>query len=51
MENTSLTTHLTNQCLQIKDQGTYGQHEEGNTLSYQEFQEYLSSDEFIQSRK
>jgi len=51
MESANLTTHLTNQCLQIKDQRTYGQHEEGNTLSYQDFQEYLNSDEFIQSRK
>ena len=27
--------HLTNQCLQVKGEG-YAQHEEGNTLSYED---------------
>jgi hypothetical protein len=30
-------THLTNNCLQIKNKDTYGQHEEGNTLSFEQF--------------
>ena len=32
--------HLTNQCLQVKGEG-YAQHEEGNTLSYADLQEYF----------
>lgn len=35
--------HLTNQCLQVKGEG-YAQHEEGNTLNYEDLQRYL--DEF-----
>jgi hypothetical protein len=31
---------LTNQCLQVKGEG-YAQHEEGNTLCYQDLQEYF----------
>jgi len=50
LESKNLTTHLTNQCLQVKHQNTYGKFEEGNTLSYQDFQDYLDSEEFIQSR-
>ena len=33
--------HLTNQCLQIHGKN-YGIHEEGNTLSYDNFKEYLT---------
>lgn len=32
--------HLTNQCLQNKAEN-FGTHEEGNTLSFEQFQEYL----------
>ena len=32
--------HLTNQCLQVKGEG-YAQHEEGNTLNYDDLQRYL----------
>ena len=45
-DHNNVYTRLTNQCLQVKDKQTYGTHEEGNTLSFREFQEYLSSDEF-----
>ena len=37
-------THLTNNCLQIKNKETYGQHEEGNVVSFEQFQEYLDSE-------
>lgn len=37
-------THLTNNCLQIKNKETYGQHEEGNTISFEQFQEYLDAE-------
>lgn len=33
-------THLTNQCLQVKGEG-YAQHEEGNTLNYDDLQAHL----------
>lgn len=33
--------HLTNQCLQVKNKEDYGQHEEGNTLFYEDLQQYL----------
>lgn len=36
--------HLTNNCLQMKDEQNYGKHEQGNTLSFQEFQEYLNQE-------
>lgn len=29
--------HLTNQCLQANDKEAYGQHEEGNTLTFEQF--------------
>jgi hypothetical protein len=29
--------HLTNQCLQVNDKEQYGQHEEGNTLTFKQF--------------
>lgn len=41
---------MTNQCLQVKNKKIYGQHEEGNTLSFEQFQDYLNSQEFIESR-
>lgn len=34
-------THLTNNTLQIKNKDTYGQHEEGNVVSFEDFQSYL----------
>ena len=37
LDSHNLTVHLTNQCLQVKHKDTYGQHEEGNTLSYYAF--------------
>lgn len=33
--------HLTNNCLQMKDRTNYGKHEQGNTVSYQDFQKFL----------
>ena len=42
--------HLTNQCLQVKNKRDYGSHEEGNTLSFDQFQEYLDSEDFKLSR-
>ena len=30
-------THLTNNCLQIKNKEAYGLHEEGNTVSFEQF--------------
>jgi hypothetical protein len=33
--------HLTNNCLQMKDEKNFGKHEEGNVLSFKEFQEYI----------
>ena len=45
-DHNNVYTHLTNQCLQLKDKQTYGTHEEGNTLSFDQFQEYLRTDEF-----
>lgn len=41
LEANDALVHLTNQCLQVKNKVLYGQHEEGNTLSYEEFQKYL----------
>lgn len=35
--------HLTNQCLQVHLDG-YGSHEEGNTLTFQQFQDYLTQE-------
>jgi hypothetical protein len=36
-----LDTHLTNNCLQIKNKETYGQHEEGNVVSFETFDAYI----------
>ena len=33
--------HFTNNCLQIKNKVTYGIHEEGNIVSFEDFQAYL----------
>lgn len=33
--------HLTNNCLQMKDPDNYGKHEQGNTVSFQDFQAFL----------
>ena len=40
LKDKNVQTHLTNQCLQIKGEG-YAQHEEGNTLSYDDLQRYF----------
>lgn len=40
LNNQNNFVHLTNQCLQIKDDA-YGTYEEGNTLSFQQLQEYI----------
>ena len=34
--------HLTNNCLQKKNACTFGIHEEGNVVSFEEFQQYLN---------
>jgi hypothetical protein len=36
--------HLTNNCLQIKNKDSYGIHEEGNTVSFEQFQDYLKEE-------
>jgi tubulin--tyrosine ligase len=36
--------HLTNQCLQVNEEG-YGAHEAGNTLTFGQFQAYLDLEE------
>lgn len=41
MDNSDAYTHLTNNCLQLKNKDTYGIHEEGNTLSFPQFQAFL----------
>jgi len=33
--------HLTNNCLQMKDSDNYGKHEQGNTVSFGDFQSFL----------
>ena len=38
LDNNDEYTHLTNNCLQIKNKETYGQHEEGNVISFEQFQ-------------
>ena len=50
LDNSDQYIHLTNQCLQIKNKDEYAKFEEGNTLSFDQFQEYLDSNEFIQTR-
>jgi hypothetical protein len=35
---------LTNVCYQSKDQENFAKHEEGNTVSFQEFQDYLTDE-------
>ena len=35
LDNSNLYIHLTNQCLQVKNKEEYGQHEAGNTLSFE----------------
>jgi len=42
VENSDAYTHLTNNCLQIKNKDTYGKHEEGNALSFSQFQAFLN---------
>ena len=36
--------HLTNNCLQMKDSRNYGKHEQGNTVSIQDFQKFLEEE-------
>jgi len=40
LKDKNVQVHLTNQCLQVKGEG-YAQHEEGNTLNYDDLQAYL----------
>ena len=40
LKDRNVAVHLTNQCLQVKIDG-YAQHEEGNTLNYEDLQKYL----------
>lgn len=42
-DESDVTIHLTNQCLQLKDKQTYGKHEEGNMVNFTQFQTYLDS--------
>ena len=37
--------HLTNDGIQCKDEAAYGKHERGNKVSYDKFQEYLTSED------
>ena len=36
--------HLTNQCMQNKDKESYAKHEEGNTLSWAQLQQYFEEE-------
>ena len=36
--------HLTNNCLQMKDSRNYGKHEQGNTVSLEDFQQFLDDE-------
>ena len=36
--------HLTNNCLQMSDARNYGKHEQGNTVSFAEFEAYLNEE-------
>ena len=36
--------HLTNNCLQMRDEKNYGKHEQGNVVSFQDFQKYLDDE-------
>ena len=40
LQNKNNFVHLTNQCLQVKGDG-YAKHEVGNTLNYEDLQQYL----------
>ena len=42
-DNNQVGVHLTNQCLQ-NQRKDYGTHEEGNTLTFDQFQEYLTEE-------
>jgi hypothetical protein len=50
LENEDAFVHLTNQCLQVKNPNLYAKFEEGNTLSFQQWQAYLESPEFMSTR-
>jgi hypothetical protein len=43
LNNKNNFVHLTNQCLQVKDE-SYGTFEEGNTLSFDQLQEYITQE-------
>jgi hypothetical protein len=43
-DTTNEYVHLTNNCLQVKNKESYGQHEEGNTVSFHQFQAYLEKE-------
>lgn len=44
LDDEDLTTHLTNNCLQVLDKAAFGQHEVGNTVSFELFQKYLDEE-------
>ena len=41
LKDKDVKVHLTNQCLQVKHAETYAQYEEGNTLCYDDLQQYF----------
>ena len=41
LDTEDLVVHLTNICLQNKEKASFGKHEDGNTVSFKLFQEYL----------
>ena len=40
----NIMVHLTNNCLQVQDKSTFGKHEVGNTVSFEEFQSFLNEE-------
>lgn len=44
LDDEDVRTHLTNNCLQVQDKAAYGQHEVGNTVSFELFQKYLDEE-------
>jgi hypothetical protein len=41
-EDDNLLIHLTNICFQNKDKESFGMHETGNTVSFEQFQAFLT---------
>ena len=44
VDDENLYVHLTNNCLQVLEKSTFGQHEVGNTISFEIFQKYLTEE-------